>query len=305
MRELEAFVVAAKTKSFQKASEQLYISPTALMKQINALEEDTGLKLFRRTNRGIFLTEAGEAFYNTVYNILVNYHTGIQNAKNLQSRIAKPVHIGFSPINPYQHTEGKFFYDMEDFSEFTFFMEPISGEYKDFTDEMRNLGSHMDLIPYFCGQIALETMCNTFCLARINLQVAVPTTHPLAAKESLTYEDLNGYPLVTISSEANRYYKVFNEDILAQAPDVKLLPTQFYDFLTLNYAAINQQLILVGGYLKNVHPHLKLCKVNWDHYLPYGFYYSKTPSRIVVELLETYRDCGITGEIEDAVIVDF
>lgn len=275
------------------------------MKQINALEEDTGLKLFRRTNRGIFLTEAGEAFYHTVYNILVNYHAGVQNAKNLQSRNAKPIHIGFSPINPYKDFEGKFFYDLESFSPFTFFMEPISGEYKEFMDEMRNLGSHLDLIPYFCGQLSLETMCDTFCLARVNLRVAVPTTHPLAAKESLTYDDLNGYSMVTISSEANRYYKVFNEDIQARAPGVKLLPTQFYDFLTLNYAATNQQLILVGDYLKNVHPQLKLCKVNWDHYLPYGLYYSKTSSRIITELLEAFRDSGITGESEDAVIVDF
>ena len=47
--QLKTFVYAADSGSFARAAEFLYISPTAVMKQINALEQHLGLKLFDRT----------------------------------------------------------------------------------------------------------------------------------------------------------------------------------------------------------------------------------------------------------------
>ena len=43
---LDTFIAAADCGSLTKASEQLYISATAVMKQINALEAHMDLKLF-------------------------------------------------------------------------------------------------------------------------------------------------------------------------------------------------------------------------------------------------------------------
>ena len=60
---LNAFIAAADCGSFTKASEKLYISPTAVMKQINTLEDSLGLKLISRTNQGIRLTPAGQSVY--------------------------------------------------------------------------------------------------------------------------------------------------------------------------------------------------------------------------------------------------
>lgn len=236
--------------------------------------------------------------------MLVNYHAGIQKAKNIQSGKAKPIRFGFSPLNPYKDFRGKFLYDETHFSSFTFFMEHISGEYKDFIEEMRNLGSNVDVIPYFCGQLCMDTSCDCFCLARIPLCVAVPIGHPLSGKDTLTYEDLNDQVLLTISNDGNQYYKVFNEDILERAPRVELHPTQYYDTMTLNYAANAGLLVLAGSYLQDVHPMLKLCRVEWDLLLPYGLYYSKNPGGNVLDLLDALQNCGITGKAEDAPVVD-
>ena len=56
---LHTFVVVADCGSFTRAAEKLYISPTAVMKQMNALEEHLALKLIDRTPAGIALTAAG------------------------------------------------------------------------------------------------------------------------------------------------------------------------------------------------------------------------------------------------------
>ncbi len=48
---LTAFVCAADCGSFTKAAEKLYLSPTAVMKQINTLESHLQLQLISRTNQ--------------------------------------------------------------------------------------------------------------------------------------------------------------------------------------------------------------------------------------------------------------
>ncbi len=47
---LDTFIAVADCGSFTKAAERLYISPTAVMKQMNALESHLDLKLIERTH---------------------------------------------------------------------------------------------------------------------------------------------------------------------------------------------------------------------------------------------------------------
>ena len=54
--QLETFVVVADEGSFSKAAEKLFISTTAVIKQINTLEEDTNIQLFQRSFKGVSLT---------------------------------------------------------------------------------------------------------------------------------------------------------------------------------------------------------------------------------------------------------
>ncbi|MEM1301093.1 MAG: transcriptional regulator GcvA [Pseudomonadota bacterium] len=58
---LRAFEAAARHMSFQKAAEELSVTPAALSFQIKSLEEHLGQPVFRRLNRAVELTEAGRA----------------------------------------------------------------------------------------------------------------------------------------------------------------------------------------------------------------------------------------------------
>ena len=60
---LVTFLAVADCGSFTKAAEKLFISPTAVMKQMNALENHTKLKLTERTPAGIRITKAGAVIY--------------------------------------------------------------------------------------------------------------------------------------------------------------------------------------------------------------------------------------------------
>lgn len=58
---LRAFEAAARHSSFARAAEELNVTPGAISHQVKALEGYLGTALFRRRNRAIELTAAGEA----------------------------------------------------------------------------------------------------------------------------------------------------------------------------------------------------------------------------------------------------
>ena len=57
---LRAFEAAARHLSFAKAAAELHVTPAAISHQIKALEAHLGLALFRRLNKAVLLTEAGQ-----------------------------------------------------------------------------------------------------------------------------------------------------------------------------------------------------------------------------------------------------
>ncbi|MCP5340069.1 MAG: LysR family transcriptional regulator [Sinobacteraceae bacterium] len=56
---LTAFEAAARHQSYTKAAEELAVTPSAVCRQIASLEDFVGVRLFKRSRRGVMLTEAG------------------------------------------------------------------------------------------------------------------------------------------------------------------------------------------------------------------------------------------------------
>ena len=63
---LVAFESAARHQSFTRAAEELALTQSAICRQIAGLEEFLGIELFRRSRRGVRLTEAGLAYSRKV-----------------------------------------------------------------------------------------------------------------------------------------------------------------------------------------------------------------------------------------------
>ena len=66
MSTLRAFSRVARTLSFKTAAEALHLSPSAVSRQIQALETHLGTPVFRRLNPGLELTEAGRRYLVSV-----------------------------------------------------------------------------------------------------------------------------------------------------------------------------------------------------------------------------------------------
>lgn len=63
---LAAFDAAARHQSFTRAASELSVTQSAICRQVAALESFLGVKLFRRSQRGITLTDAGQRYSRSV-----------------------------------------------------------------------------------------------------------------------------------------------------------------------------------------------------------------------------------------------
>ncbi len=98
--QLETFIRVADAGSFNKAAEQAYITPTAVIKQMNLLEDGLGVKLFERTHRGLHLTKAGISLYQDAKYIIGYCKDSVTRAKNAMQEDESVIRIGTSPMTP-------------------------------------------------------------------------------------------------------------------------------------------------------------------------------------------------------------
>ncbi|MGF1911043.1 transcriptional regulator GcvA [Vibrio kasasachensis] len=72
LNSLKVFEAAARHLSFTRAAEELFVTQAAVSHQIKALEEFLGLKLFRRRNRSLLLTEEGQSYFLDIKDIFTS-----------------------------------------------------------------------------------------------------------------------------------------------------------------------------------------------------------------------------------------
>ena len=69
LKQLSYFVAVAETRHLGRAAERLHLSQPPLTRQIQQLEAELGVQLFRRTPRGMEVTQAGEALLRDAHSI--------------------------------------------------------------------------------------------------------------------------------------------------------------------------------------------------------------------------------------------
>src|SRR5437870_1889283 len=67
---LKGFEAAARNLSFTKAAAELFVTQSAISRQVQTLEDQLGVALFRRHHRELRLTEEGQTFYKTTGEVL-------------------------------------------------------------------------------------------------------------------------------------------------------------------------------------------------------------------------------------------
>ncbi|MGG5807670.1 LysR family transcriptional regulator [Falsiroseomonas sp. CW058] len=85
LRAMRVFQAVVQSGSLSSAGRQLGLSAPSVTRQIQALEEELGARLFHRTSRHLSLTEAGELYHRQVEQILAQIEDAKAAVANLQA----------------------------------------------------------------------------------------------------------------------------------------------------------------------------------------------------------------------------
>lgn len=93
IKQMEYILELARTRNFNRAAENLYITQPALTYQIQRAEEEIGFTLFVRSGRGATLTIAGEAFTSVIEGILNEYSQAVSAGQKLDPLFSAAITI--------------------------------------------------------------------------------------------------------------------------------------------------------------------------------------------------------------------
>lgn len=284
--QLETFVVVADEGSFSKAAEKLFISTTAVIKQINTLEEDTNIQLFQRSFKGVSLTESGKSFYSDAKYIIKYLEDSINRAKTINSE-DNTIKVGTSIMTP-NHLLLELWPNIHNlYPNLKFKLVSFENTPENAREILLNLGKNIDIVAGIFDDTFLDyRQCEATEVSKVNFCCAVPIHHRLAQKEKLTVDDLKGETLMIIKEGWSSYVDELRKDLTNNYPEITLKDFPFYNVEVFNKCESENNILLTVEYWKNVHPLLKLIPVEWDYKIPYGFLHSPNPSSQVEAFLK-------------------
>lgn len=284
---LTAFVCAADCGSFTKAAEKLFISPTAVMKQVNALESHLELKLMDRTPQGIRLTPAGEIVYQDAKFLFDYSKRSIDSAHRAMETTSRVFRVGTSLLNPAKPFIDLWYRVGQQFPDYTLQLIPFEDDHTGILAELGALGDKFDFLMAVCDSKLWLGRCHFLPLGRCRKMVAVSRDHRLAGRKRLSVSDLYGETLMMVKEGDSAVNDRIRADLKRDHPAIQIEDTsQFYDISVFNRCARTGNVLLILDCWQEVHPALVSIPVDWEYSLPYGLLYALEPSKPVARFVE-------------------
>lgn len=96
---LKTFLSVANNGSFKAAAEKLFLSPRAVSKQMDQIENELGVELFDRKKNSTHLNRAGKQFIVTAQDIVNTYNDAVTKIQTTDKQPSDKLQIGFSSLN--------------------------------------------------------------------------------------------------------------------------------------------------------------------------------------------------------------
>lgn len=288
--QLTAFVCVADCGSFSKAAEKLYISPTAVMKQINALEAHLALTLLERTNHGIRLTAAGESIYKDAKYLFDYSRESIEKARQLMEICESTFCVGTSILNPCKAFMDLWYQMNDDFPGYKLHIVPFEDNHTNILSEISALGEKYDFLVGVCDSAQWMERCNFFQLGTYRRCFAVPFNHRLAKKKQLSLADLHGETLMMVKRGDSPINDMERSLIEQNHPQIKLVDAPvFYDIEVFNQCIQSSSVLSSIECWSEVHPALVTIPMEPENTIPYGLLYALDPSEDVLKIIQAIQ----------------
>ncbi len=280
------FIQVAESGSFSKAGDKLFLTSAAVMRQIDKFEDEVGVPLLERSNRGVVLTPAGEVFLQEARRLVNDWEQACHMAR-AHCVARTEIRVGtsyFCPseqlLDPWRKIAGQ--YPQVSLQVISF----DDGRYN-FLDLLNNLGKKIDAIvaPYDSKQWR-EQSC-FLPIGHYPICCAVSYRHRLAGKKLLEWEDLHGECLLTRPRGAGWVNDELLDFVETHHPEIRVEKTpSYYDLNVFNHCEQTGAILSSLDLWKKIHPSLVTIPLNWDKTVPYGVVYAKHPSLAVRKFID-------------------
>lgn len=287
---LDTFIAVADCGSFTRAAERLYISPTAIMKQMNALEKHLELKLIHRTPSGIRLTPAGKVIYQDAKFMIDYSKKSIASAKASELDYETTFCVGTSLLNPAKPFMDLWYRVNKDFSGYKLHLVPFEDNHEGIVSEIRLLGEKFDFLIGVNDSKTWLSLCSFLPLGKYKKMIAVSREHRLASKNHLKIRDLYGETLMMVPRGDSGVNDYLRNDLEKNHKEIHIEDTpQFYDLSVFNRCAETRNVLLTIECWQDVHPGLVTIPVDWDYTIPYGLLYSHDAPKDVLRFADSVK----------------
>lgn len=288
--QLETFLRVAEAGSFNKAAAHIHITPSAVIKQINLLENDLGLHLFERTYRGLKLTAAGDSLCADAKYIIEYSQESIKRARKAGCKADNIIRIGISPLTPAQFLIDLWprIHEYWDAAKFRFI--PFENNEKNAQEILQNLEQNIDVVAGIFDEGLLRyRQCDAMELAQEPICCAVSIHHRLAGKQSLDMQDLYEEKFMLLRRGQMKHVDQLRADILQNHPRIQIVDFDLYNIEVFNQCENGNHVLMAMKMWENVHPLLRIIPVEWDYKMPFGILHAPQPSAKVQHFLEALR----------------
>lgn len=281
--QLDTFIRTAELGSFGKASEALYISSTAVIQQINLLENLCGFRLFVRTNHGVKLTPAGKSLYEDAKTLIRFSEDALQKARFLAESSESTLRIGTSLLYKCRMLPDLWPKVNEIQPDLKIEIRPVK-EYEDRTTVFSRLGLDLDLFEGIYAS-AWRGSCRFLELQRQPLCCAVSRSHRLAKASALSMQDLSGEVLVMPVQGASDEVDAFRAQVIRELPSTTIVDSSYYGVDTFAMCEINSYILITQPVYQDIHPNLVTISLQTDISMPYGLIYAKEPTEATMKFI--------------------
>ena len=283
--QIKTFIVVADAGSFNKAAEQLFISSTAVIKQMNLLENHLGVRLLQRSHKGLSLTEAGEIFYKDAKHIIKYSENTIKRVREAERGISDIVRIGTSPITPVDYLTSlasKF-----QAKNIQLQIIPFENNPENARHILSNLGRDIDVVMgiYDENTDQVYEKINTLTMQTLPLSILMKSTDQLALKEQLEWSDLKGRRVYLLNAGWSHTIDALRKDIVENHPTIEVVNFPFLNTAIFNQCINNGDLFVGFSMWNHIHPFITTRSMDWSYSMDYGVLYSQKPSEAVEKFL--------------------
>lgn len=216
LAQLRYAITVAGASSMNEAARKLFISQPSLSAAIKELEEEVGVELFKRTNRGISVTLEGEEFIGYARQVVEQYNL-IESKYILKENTKKKFGVS---MQHYTFAVKAFVEMVKQFGMDEYEFEIHETRTYDVIEDVKNCKSEIGILylndfnKKVLTKLFHESAVEFHELLKCHIYVYLWKGHPLASKEEITLEELEEYPCLSFDQGHNNSF-YFAEEVLS------------------------------------------------------------------------------------------